>query len=500
MSEKLKVIVVGSGVAGMAEAIRLAVKGYTVTVYEKNDLPGGKLTAFEQNGFRFDAGPSLFTQPQNVVELFALAGEPMEQYFSYKPVDIACKYFFENGKQVNAFTDAQLLAKEMQTQLGESPKNIERYLGKSKKAFENVGTVFVDHSLHKRKTWFHKRIFSAIANTKAAYLFKSLHSYNQKSFDKPETVQIFNRFATYNGSNPFKAPGMLSLIPHLEQNEGTFYPKGGMISITNALFELAKAKGVKFVFNTEVKRIIYHEGKVRGVVVNNMNVRSDIVVSNMDIYFTYLHLLNNPYRSQKVLKQERSSSALIFYWSIDKIFDQLQLHNIFFSEKYKEEFDCIFNKKTLSNDPTVYINITSKMEEGHAPTGKENWFVMVNAPANYGQAWEKLKAYARQQIILKINRILGVDIEPLILHETTLDPVRIEANTSSYMGSLYGSSSNSKFAAFLRHPNFKNTVQGLYFVGGSVHPGGGIPLCLKSAKIVSDMIDRDIKRYKFGQH
>ncbi len=500
MSEKLKAIVIGSGVAGLAASIRLAVKGFDVTVYEKNEMPGGKLTAFAHDGFHFDAGPSLFTQPQNIVELFELAGEPLEKYFSFKSVDIACKYFFENGKKVNAYTDKEKLTAEMEEQLGESTSNIQRYLGRSKKAYEHVGNVFVDHSLQKRKTWLHKRIFKALANTKGTYLFRTLNAYNQKSFDKPETVQIFNRFATYNGSDPYKAPAMLSLIPHLEHNEGTFYPKGGMISITNALFELAKAKGVKIILGTEVKRIIYHAGKVRGVVVNNMNVRSDIVVSNMDIYFTYLHLLNNPYRSQKVLKQERSSSALIFYWCMDTIFEELQLHNIFFSENYREEFSCLFYQKTLSKDPTVYINISSKMETGQAPEGKENWFVMINAPANYGQPWKEMKAYARQQIIQKLNRILGKDIEPLIMHERTFDPISIETNTGSYMGSLYGSSSNSKFSAFLRHPNFKNTVQGLYFVGGSVHPGGGIPLCLKSAKIVDEMIDRDIKKYKFGQH
>jgi phytoene dehydrogenase-like protein len=154
MSEKLKAIVIGSGVAGMAAAIRLAVKGYTVTVYEKNEVPGGKLTAFEHNGFHFDAGPSLFTQPQNIVELFELAGEPLDKYFSFQSVDIACKYFFENGKQVNAYTDAKKLGQEMHTQLGESPKNIERYLGRSKKAYENVGNVFVNHSCKKEKLGF----------------------------------------------------------------------------------------------------------------------------------------------------------------------------------------------------------------------------------------------------------------------------------------------------------------------------------------------------------
>ena len=154
----------------------------------------------------------------------------------------------------------------------------------------------------------------------------------------------------------------------------------------------------------------------------------------------------------------------------------------------------MFKSKILQNDPTVYINITSKMEQGHAPAGKENWFVMINAPANTGQDWDTIKQEARKKIIEKINRVLSAgsdaqtDIEPLIETEEILDPVAIEERTASCRGSLYGTSSNSKLAAFLRHPNFTGTVKGLYFCGGSVHPGGGIPLCLKSAQIVGDLI------------
>jgi phytoene dehydrogenase-like protein len=181
----------------------------------------------------------------------------------------------------------------------------------------------------------------------------------------------------------------------------------------------------------------------------------------------------------------------VFYWGIKKEFDQLQLHNIFFTTNYKAEFDCLFKTKTLYTDPTVYINITAKMEAGLAPAGKENWFVMINVPANAGQDWEKIKQDARKMIIEKLNRILSTDIESAIETEEILDPVLMEEKTSSYMGSLYGTSSNSKLAAFLRHPNFTNAVKGLYFCGGSVHPGGGIPLCLKSAQIVSDLIKNE---------
>lgn len=490
-----KVIIIGSGIGGMATAVRLAVQGFQVSVYEKNSMPGGKLTAFEKDGYYFDAGPSLFTQPENIEELFDAAGEPIEKYFAYQPIDIACRYFYENGKVINAYTDTELFATELEEKLQEKADATKKYLFQSGKIYEDIGTFFLNNSLHKRKTWFNRSVLKALGAVRYSHIFKSLHQYNQRKFFSPEAVQLFNRFATYNGSNPYKAPGMLSLIPHLEQNQGTFYPTGGMINITNALYKLALEKGVQFYFDTAVDSIIHHEEKVKGVVVNKKNILSDIVVSNADVYFTYKNLLNNYHQAKNVLKQERSSSAIIFYWGIKKQFTQLHLHNIFFSTDYKNEFDAIFNKNKLSSNPTVYINITSKMESSQAPTGKENWFVMVNAPANTGQDWDLIIKNLRAIVVEKLSKALGEDIEPLIETQHTLDPVMIESKTASFMGSLYGTSSNSKLAAFLRHPNFTSTIKGLYFCGGSVHPGGGIPLCLKGAKIVSRLIEADIKKY-----
>ncbi len=493
------VIVIGSGVAGLATAIRLAVQGFTVTVYEKNSYPGGKLTSFEKDNYHFDAGPSLFTQPKNVEALFELADEPIANYFEYTPVNIACKYFYENGKVINAYSDADSFAQELQEKLGESSAAVHTYLNNSKSAYENIGSIFLNYSLHKSKTWLHTRIFKAIAATKCSYLFKSLHNHNKATFKTAEAVQLFNRYATYNGSNPYKAPGMLSLIPHLEYNEGIFYPQGGMVSITNALHKLAVNKGVQFYFSTPVQKIIYHEEIVRGIVVNDENITADIIVSNMDVYFTYRQLLGNAAKAKEILKQERSSSALVFYWGINTVFKELQLHNIFFSNNYAAEFDGLFNKKILYHDPTVYINITCKMESSMAPPGTENWFVMINVPANVGQNWEEYKQQAREIIIKKLNRILTaqcnteIDLNALIATEEILDPVAIEEKTASYQGSLYGTSSNNALAAFLRHPNFTGAVKNLYFCGGSVHPGGGIPLCLNSAAIVSKLIQSKTK-------
>jgi phytoene desaturase len=456
-----KAVIIGSGIGGLASAIRLAVKGFEVSVYERNEYPGGKLNWFKLEDYCFDAGPSLFTEPHLIEELFLLANEPIEDYFNYKAVDITCNYFFENGKKVEATSDAESFALHMQERLGEPAENVKRYLKNSADAYHNIGSLFLKHSLHRLSDILSPAILKAIGSTKFSYLFHSLNKHNQAAFITPEAVQVFNRFATYNGSNPYKAPAMLSLIPNLELNDGVFYPYGGMISITNALFKLAEKKGVKFQFSTPVERIIHQQGHVKGVVVNSQNIYAPIVVSNCDVYFTYKNLLNDARKSKDLLKQERSSSAFVFYWGISKPFPQLGLHNIFFSKDYKTEFEFLFNKRQLFDDPTVYINITSKMETGQAPEGKENWFVMINAPANYGQDWQELQNSARQNILSKLNRLLQTDIEPLIETEDVLNPVTIEQRTMSYMGSLYGTSSNSKMSAFLRHPNFSTEIKGM---------------------------------------
>jgi phytoene dehydrogenase-like protein len=194
---------------------------------------------------------------------------------------------------------------------------------------------------------------------------------------------------------------------------------------------------------------------------------------------------------EKTLKQESSSSAVVFYWGVQKSFDELSLHNILFSKDYKQEFKEIFDENRLPTDPTVYINISSKSNPNDAPKGSENWFVMVNAPAHRGQDWKSDVGGLKERVIQKINNQLDTDIRPLIRQEKIWTPEGIEEDTRSYQGALYGTSSNDQTAAFLRHPNFSSKIKNLYFCGGSVHPGGGIPLALLSAKITSEMIIND---------
>jgi phytoene desaturase len=300
-------------------------------------------------------------------------------------------------------------------------------------------------------------------------------------------VQLFNRYATYNGSNPYKAPALMNMISHLEFNTGAFLPQNGMHQITEHLVTLAEELGVTMKYNEQVDEIIVKENKAVALKSNDQEHHSDLIASDLDIHTVYQHLLPQKYLPKKLLRQEKSSSAYVFYWGINKEFDVLGLHNILFSEDYKKEFDCLFNHDRPSEDPTIYINITSKYCKQDAPAHCENWFVMVNVPHNKKPTIDYAETL-RKNIVTKINRVLKTDIEKYIVSESKLDPIDIAQQTSSYGGSLYGNSSNNKFAAFLRHANYSSKIKGLYFVGGSVHPGGGIPLCLWSAKIASQLI------------
>ena len=378
-------------------------------------------------------------------------------------------------------------ATEAEKTFGEPAVNIKKYLSQSKKAYKNIGELFLDFPLNLGLIAKYET-YKALFSVKFPYITKSLNAYNESRFKTPEMVQLFNRYATYNGSNPYKAPAMLSMISSLEQSQGTFYPYGGMISITNALVKLAEEVGVKFYLNSSVEKIETSNNSVEGVQVNGESHKADVVVSNMDIYYTYKNLLDDQKLSAKVLQQERSSSAFIFYWGIDTTFPQLGLHNIFFSEDYKKEFKEIFSQSMLPTEPTIYVNITSKHDKTHAPKQCENWFVMVNAPAHNAHNWEQQKEQVKKFIIKQINKQLKTNLENHIILENTLSPLNIQEKTASFRGALYGTSSNSKMAAFFRQQNKSKRYKNLFFCGGSVHPGGGIPLCFKSAKLVADAI------------
>jgi phytoene desaturase len=485
-----KALVIGSGVAGLAVSIRLACQGFSVTVFESNSFPGGKLSEIRLGAYRFDAGPSLFTMPHLVEELFWLAGKPSKD-FRYKKLEEVCRYFYPDKTRFTVPADGAKRIDVLANALGENPKTLESYLDRSKLKYNTIGSLFVERSLREVSTFFNRKAFQAYLNLPKLGLFESLASYNETVFRNPKTRQLFNRYATYNGSDPYQTPAVMSMIPHLEFGIGAFFPEDGMHQITQSLYELAREKGVEFRFDSPVSSIEIKDKKATGIYSEGSFIPAEVVISAIDVNQTYARLL--PVRRKPFKVLPKSTSAIIWYWGISRKTPETGLHNIFFSTDYKKEFEALFKTKTMPSDPTIYLNISSKERPADAPEHGENWFVMVNAPANEGQNWDQLIAEIRIKVMARLKQELGFDPEMYLKEETVLDPRSLESRTGALGGSLYGSNSNDRFAAFLRHTNHSSDYSNLYFCGGTVHPGGGIPLALQSAAMVSELVGRGLK-------
>jgi phytoene dehydrogenase-like protein len=450
-------VIIGAGLAGIAVALRLRRLGHAVTVLERSDDYGGKLGTFDWNGFRWDRGPSLFTEPQLIDDLFLLYGKDPRAYFNYVPSETACTYFFPGCDPVIFYTDRNRLKAEISGKFGVAlAEKTLRYIEGSRSAYERIGTFFTDNPQPEMKDIFRKELLVRYPHFLSARLGKTLHGYNKMKLGDHRLVQLFDRFGTYNGSDPFRMSGLYSMIPHLEHNDGTYFPEKGMRSIVD--------------IHTNQELLI-----------------ADKLVCAIDHLPFYRDILRDSELYEKYAQQERSSSALVFYWAVDRAVPSLGLHSVFFSADYAREFAAIFGSGTFPSEPTVYVHVSSIANPADAPDGCQNWFVMINMPS--GVVPDAAQTDALRRFVLeRVGKQLGVSIDRHILFERMWNARGIEEDTGSEAGALYGASSNGKLAALKRHGNRNSRYPNLYFCGGTVHPGGGIPLVLRSARIVEQLI------------
>ena len=492
-SKSKKAIVLGAGVAGLAASIRLAALGYKVLLLEKNGFCGGKLSEIRLGDYRFDAGPSLFTMPHLVEELFWISGKKADD-FSYRKLEEVCRYFFPEGTRFVMPSDGEKRVEVLQQKLGEDPSKIREYLNISRFRYETIGRLFLERCLRRPGTFFNSLALKAYAGLGRLGLFSSLASWNRKMFRNPLTQQLFNRYATYNGSDPYQTPAVMAMIPHLEFGIGAFFPGGGMIRITESLEQLAREQGVEIRTHAAASRLEAAGSRVSGVYCGEDFFPCDVLVSALDVSLTYTLLPGKKAAASRYSRLPKSTSAIIWYWGIERETPETGLHNLFFSSDYPAEFRALFREKTMPADPSIYLNISSKENPGDAPAGAENWFVMVNAPAAENQDWDRLVAETRDIVVRRLSKELGFPVGDFIRQETQLDPRSLESRTGALGGALYGSNSNHPFAAFLRHANFSSHYSNLFFCGGTVHPGGGIPLALQSARLAVQYVEEKAGR------
>jgi phytoene desaturase len=489
-------VVIGSGVAGLAAAIRLANMGFDVTVFEANNYVGGKMYEWENEGFRFDMGPSVFTMPEYVEELFRLTNRDPKNYIEIKRPELPFNYFFDDGLVLNFYADVEKLIAEVSSKTSDDEATIRKYLDNIQTKFDLTNTVFLQNSLHILSNYLSKEAFRGLMNFGKVEVFKSMDEANRNNFADEHTIRLFNSFASYLGSNPFKAPGVLNVISHFQLNAGIYLPVGGMRSIINAMYKLANELGVNFRLNAPVQEILIESGKANGVRVNDKVVYSDVVISNMDVYNAYKQLMPLQKGPSLVLNHQKSHSVMVFLWGMKKNFSQLTLHNMILANNMRDEYNTMFNNADIGDDFTTYIYVSSKCNASDAPAGCENWYILINAPHNQNQDWAEIQQRVKTRLLERLKITLGEDVSEHIAFEKVLDPPHHQQQTNSAFGAIYGNSFNSKFSVFMRHPNFTNKIKNLYFCGGTVHPGGGVPLSVLSAKIVADIIEKKNKSNK----
>ncbi len=463
--------------------------GHSVLIVEKNPRHGGKLEQLEWDEYRWDKGPSLFTLPEQVDELFLLFDKNPRDFFNYKKLENACHYYFNDGSNFLLKGDPETRNEDFIKHFYERDGRAAiDYVQKAEKTYEAIGGLFIDYPKYGLKNLFDKALITKYPMLMSRKVRGSLNALNQDSFENPNLIQLFDRYATYNGSSPFQASGLYSMIAHLEINNGTFFPTEGMRSIVDSLYDLAIEQGVDFAFNEPSVSI--NQETVYQVNLSNSSVEAERVVSAIDCVTFYKNVLKDEKLASKYAAKERSSSAIIFYWAIEKVIPELQLHNILFSSSYEREFNSIFKFDEIPKDPTIYLHVSSVANPQDAPANGQNWFLMINTPAGVVPSDEQ-KNSLRKMIHRLIQEKFNVDISQAVLHEKVWDAAGIETDTGSFMGALYGASSNAKLAALTRHGNTSKKYKKAYFVGGTVHPGGGIPLVLKSAKIVANIIEKE---------
>jgi phytoene desaturase len=485
-------IVVGAGLGGLAAALRLARAGRRVLVLEKNARAGGKLNLVARDGFCWDTGPSLLTMPWVLRELFAACGQDADAALELVRVEPTCRYFFPDGARFDAWQSLPELAQEIdRLSPGELPRFF-AFLAYAGRIYEATAESFLLRPLDGGlRDMFNPRLMRDSWKLDA---FRSVDAAAAAFFKSPHLRQVIGRYATYNGSSPYLAPATFNVIPYIEFVEGGWYLRGGMYGLARALLGLAEELGVELRTESPVAKVLFEGRRAVGVqLADGEQLRARDVVVNADVLYAYRELLGDAPGQRRavarIARLEPSCSGFILMLGVRGSYPQLAHHSIFFSGDYAREFRAIFEKGVPAPDPTVYVCATALSDPSHAPPGHLNLFVLVNAPALGGRVcWEREAQGYRDLVVRKLERMGLEGLEGRIVCEELWTPEQIAAHYNAERGAIYGLASNQMLAAFLRPPIRPRGLRGLYFVGGSTHPGGGIPLVLLSGKAVAERI------------
>lgn len=522
-----KAIIVGGGVGGLAAAMRLAAKGVTVTLLEKNERLGGKLNLWvaphpgrdaAERPFRFDTGPSLLTLPFVFDDLFAAAGEDVRRWLPICKLDPIAKFVWADGTTFHLRDDPAAMAEEVRRVAPEDVAGWAALLDRGRRIWDLSAELFLFHapeqvlsgqidasSGEKRPPW---AALGLITTPIRIGMFRRFAKVIDKHLRSRKLREVMYQYATYTGASPFRAPATMAVIPHAEMHFGGWYPQGGMYRLAEGLEAVARKLGVEIRTECEVSKILCEPAasngrkataRVRGVLTaDGEELPADAVIVNADVVYALRRLIDEPYRphwpDRKLDRLEPGGSGMVLLLGVEGTYPQLAHHTKFMPADYRSDLRAMFETRSIPEDPCIYVCASTRTDPAQAPAGCENLFVLCSAPPLDGATdWRVAGERYERQVIETLEERWGLaHLSRRIVVRRRFTPLEMRDVYNANAGSIYGISSNSLRTAFLRPPNRDKKIRGLYFAGGATHPGGGLPLVALSGKIVSELVSEDL--------
>ena len=490
----MKIIVIGSGFGGLAAACRLQASGHAVTILEKRDKLGGRAYVYEQDGFKFDGGPTIITAPWLIDEIFELAGKKRADYVELVKLDPFYNIRFPDGAVFNYNDDKENLLNQIRKF---NPEDVEGYKRFSKDLGEiyRVGFELIDQPF--TSVWDMVKVVPEMIKLRSD---RSVVKFAGKYFTDERLQQAFSFHPLLIGGNPFTATSIYAMIHELEQRFGVWYAMGGTGALVKAFGDLFRDCGGEVFTETEVSEILIDEqtGKATGVKLKSGEIlEADAIVSNADIAFTYLNLIPQKFRrkntDQKIKRLNYSMSLFVVYFGTNRQYQDIAHHEIIMGKRYKELLEDIFNKKILAEDFSLYLHRPTATDKSLAPEGCDSWYVLSPVPHLGGDVdWTTQAEPYKQTIYQFLEENYLPDLRKHIVTEHYIDPLHFQDTLNSYLGSAFSVEPTLLQSAYLRPHNHSEDIENLYFVGAGTHPGAGLPGVISSGKIVGNMIN-DLK-------
>jgi len=487
------VIVIGAGIGGITAATHLANAGLHVTVLEKNEQPGGRCGRFARDGHRFDTGPTLLVMRLLYEAEFRALGASLHERLDLLPVDPTYRLVFDDASQLALTSDMASMKKQLETfELG-SFEGFERYLREGGRHYQLVLDKLVNRDFRRASDFFNIEALELLFRLKPLVNhYRNMAAY----FDGPRLKSAFTFQDLYVGLSPFDAPATLSMLPYTEAAHGVWYPAGGMYSIVETLVDLAQESGVEFSFDATVSRIDTTGDRARGVTLaGGAQLEADVVLANADLPWVYQHLLPDTREAKALLRKQFSSSAISFFWGVDRTYTALGPHTLFLADDYRENFESIVHGLTLHTNPSLYVHAPARLDPSMAPPGEDTLTVVVpvgHLSDDRGQDWDELRDTARQHVFRRLKAVGIDDLEAHIKFEDAYTPVSWAERHNLAKGSTHGLSHKLTQMAYFRPSNRHHRYRNLYFAGASTHPGTGVPIAMVSGRLAAERIAAEL--------